>query len=74
MCQFGDTVGEAVRHAFLHHLVPYEDKLAAIYTDIGQVWDPKYHYHLDLTNTVPIWERLPHLHPGGRSLAGPLSG
>ena len=22
--------------------------------DIGLVWDPKYHYCLDLTNTVPI--------------------
>ena len=31
--------------------------------DIGWVWDPKYHYRLDLTNTVPIWVKPPHLHP-----------
>ena len=31
--------------------------------DIGQVWDPKCHYHLDLTNTVPIWVMPPCLHP-----------
>ena len=31
--------------------------------DIGLVWDPKYHYHLDLTNTVPIQEKLLRLHP-----------
>ena len=48
---------------FLHHLLPWEDKLAAIQTDIGWVWDPKYHYHLDLTNAVPIWAKPPHLHP-----------
>ena len=23
--------------------------------DIGQVWDPKYHYRLDLTNAMAIW-------------------
>ena len=23
-------------------------------TDIGWVWDPKSHYHLDLTNAMPI--------------------
>ena len=26
----------------------------AVQTDIGQVWEPKYHYHLKLTNAVPI--------------------
>ena len=31
--------------------------------DIGRVWDPKYHYHLDLTNTVPIPAKPPHLNP-----------
>ena len=31
--------------------------------DIGWVWDPKYHYHLDLNNTVPIRAKPPHLHP-----------
>ena len=62
-CQFEDTVNEATQHAFLCHLLPCEDKLAAIQTDIGQVWDPKYHYHLDLTNTVPIWAKLPCLCP-----------
>ena len=61
-CQFGKTVDKATRHAFLHHLLLYEDKLAAIQMYIGQVWDPKYHYHLDLTNTVPIQGRLHHLH------------
>ena len=44
-------------------LLPWEDKLAAIQTYIGQVWDPKYHYCLDLTNAVPIWAKLPHLCP-----------
>ena len=45
------------------HLLPWEDKLAAVQMDIGQVWDPKYHYRLDLTNTVPIWAKPPRLHP-----------
>ena len=31
--------------------------------DIGRVWDPKYHYHLDLTNAVPIRAKPPRLHP-----------
>ena len=31
--------------------------------DIGWVWDPKYHYYLDLPNTVPIWAKLPRLQP-----------
>ena len=31
--------------------------------DIGWFWDPKYHYCLELTNTVPIQAKLPHLHP-----------
>ena len=35
----------------------------AIQTDFGWVWDPKYHYCLDLTNTVPIQVKLPRLHP-----------
>ena len=43
-----------MRCTFLCHLLTYEDKLIAIQIDIGQVWDLKYHYHLDLTNTVPI--------------------
>ena len=29
-CQFGDTVDEAARSAFLRHLLPWEDKLAAV--------------------------------------------
>ena len=62
-CQFGDTVDETMQHAFLCHLLPCKDKLAAVQTDIRRVWDPKYHYHLDLTNTVPIQVKLPHLHP-----------
>ena len=62
-CQFGDTVDETAWHAFLHHLLPWEDKLVAVQTDIRWVWDPKYHYHLDLTNAVPIQAKLPHLHP-----------
>ena len=52
--QFGDTVDKATWRTFLHHLLPWKDKLAAIQMEIGWVWDPKYHYHLDLTNTVPI--------------------
>ena len=62
-CQFGDTVDEAAHGAFLHHLLPWEDKLVAIQMDIGWVWDPKYHYHLDLTNAMPIWAKPPRLHP-----------
>ena len=65
-CQFGDTVGEATQRAFLCHLIPWEEKLAAIQMDIGWVWDPKYHYCLDLTNAVPIWAKPPR----GGSLAG----
>ena len=60
-CQFGDTVDEATWHAFLCHLLPWEDKLAAIQTDIRRVWDPKYHYRLDLTNAVPIRAKPPRL-------------
>ena len=62
-CQFGDTVDKAAWHSFLRHMLPWEDKLAAIQTDIGRVWDPKYHYYLDLTNAVPIWAKPPRLHP-----------
>ena len=62
-CQFGDTVGETAHHAFLCYLLPCEDKLAAIQMDIGWVWDPKYHYDLDLTNAVPIQAKPPRLHP-----------
>ena len=29
-CQFGDTVNEAARRAFLVRLLPWEDKLVAI--------------------------------------------
>ena len=36
-CQFRDTVGEAMGRAFLHHLLPCEDKLAAIQMGIGKV-------------------------------------
>ena len=61
--QFGDTVGEATRCAFLCRLLPWEDKLATIQIDIGRVWDPKYHYHLDLSNAMPIWAKPPHLCP-----------
>ena len=34
-----------------------------VHIDIGRVWDPKCFYHLDLTNTVPIWANLLRLHP-----------
>ena len=34
-CKFGDTVDEATWHAFLHHFLSWEDKLAAIQIDIG---------------------------------------
>ena len=47
----------------MSHLLPYEDKLAAIQMDIGLVWDPKNHYCLDLTNAVPIWAKPPCLNP-----------
>ena len=62
-CQFGDTVGKAARHTFLHHLLPWEDQLAAVQVDIGWVWDPKYHYRLNLTNAVPIQAKPPCLRP-----------
>ena len=62
-CQFGDTVDETMWCTFLHCLLPCEDKLAVIQIDIGWVWYPKYYYRLDLTNTVPIWVKPPHLHP-----------
>ena len=29
----------------------------------GEVWDPKYHYHLDLTNAMPIQAKPPRLRP-----------
>ena len=54
-------------HTFLHCLLPSEDKLVAIQIEIGRVSDPKYHYHLDLTNTVPIWAKPPRLHPKGEA-------
>ena len=62
-CQFGDTVGEAARRTFLCRLLPYKDQLAAIQMDIGRVWDPKYHYRLDLTNAVAIRAKPPCLRP-----------
>ena len=62
-CKFVDTVDEAAWRTFLHHLLPWEDKLAAVQMDIEWVWDPKYHYHLDLNNAVPIWVKPPRLHP-----------
>ena len=62
-CQFGETVGEAMWCAFLCHLLPCEDKLAAIQMAIGQIWDLIYYYHLDLANTVPIQVKPPHLNP-----------
>ena len=34
-CYFRDTVGKTIRWAFLYHLWPCEDKLAAIQIDIG---------------------------------------
>ena len=36
-CQFGGTVGEATQCGFLCHLLPCEDKLVAIQTNIGWV-------------------------------------
>ena len=43
----------------MRHLLPWEDKLAAVQMDIGRVWDLKYHYCLDLTNAVPIRVKPP---------------
>ena len=43
--------------------LPCENKPSAVQTGIGWVWDPKYHYYLDLTNTVPIWVKPPYLNP-----------
>ena len=62
-CQFGYTVDEAAWHAFLHFLLPWEDNFMDVQTDIRWVWDPKYHYCLDFTSTVPIWAKPPHLRP-----------
>ena len=63
-CQFGDT------HLMKPHgvpscaiFLPWEDKLAAVQMDIGQVRNPKYHYCLDLTNAVPIRAKPPRLCP-----------
>ena len=61
--QFGDTIGEAIWCAFLYYLVPCEDKLMVVQIDIRWVWDPKYHYCLDLTNIVPIQAKPTHLQP-----------
>ena len=44
-------------------MLPWEDKLVAVHMDIMWVWDPKYHYRLVLTNTVPIQVKPPYLHP-----------
>ena len=60
---FEDTVGETAWYAFLNHLILCKDKLAAVQMNIRQAWDPMYHYCLDLTNTVPIWAKSPHLKP-----------
>ena len=62
-CQFGDTLGEAIQNGFLHCLLPYEDKLVAVQMDIEWVWDPKYHYFLELTNILSIWVKPFHLNP-----------
>ena len=35
----------------------------AVQTDIGWFWDLKYHYHLDLTNAMPIQAKPPRLNP-----------
>ena len=50
-------------HAFLCCLLPCEDKLAAVQMDFGWVWDPEYHYCLDITNIVPIQAKPTHLNP-----------
>ena len=31
--------------------------------DTSWVWDEKYHYRLDFTNTIPLQAKLPHLQP-----------
>ena len=51
------------RRTFLHRLLPWEDKLAAVQMDIGWVWDPKYHYLLDLTKAMPIRAKPPRPRP-----------
>ena len=48
-----------MRCTFLSHLLPCEDKLAAVQIDIRHVWDLNYYYCLDLTNTMPIRAKLP---------------
>ena len=63
-CQFGDTIDEVAHvHTFCTVCYLGRIKLAAIQMDIGRVGDPKYHYHLDLTNAVPIRVKPPRLHP-----------
>ena len=47
----------------MRRLLPWEDQLAAVQTDIGRVWDPKYHNRLDLTNAMPIRAKPPRLRP-----------
>ena len=61
--QFGEAVGEATQHTFLCYLVPFKDKPSVVQMDMGQVWDPKNHYFLDLTNTLPIWAESPCFQP-----------
>ena len=43
-CKFGTGVDEAAKGKSLRRLIPHEQHLAAKQTDIGNVWDPKYHY------------------------------
>ena len=53
-CKFGDGVSDDAKRRFLRRLIPCEQRLAAKQTDIGEVWDPRYHYRLRLNNATPV--------------------
>ena len=57
-CYFEESVGEAKQQNFLWCLLAYEALFSAVQMDIGLVWDTNYHYHLYLTDIIPIWAKL----------------
>jgi len=62
-CKFGEGVSEHAKRRFLRRLIPYESRLAAKQTDIGEVSDPRYHYQLRLNNATPVRAKPMRLRP-----------
>ena len=62
-CKFGTGVSEYAKRRFLRRLIPYELRLAAKQTDIGEVTDPRYHYQLRLNNATPVRAKPMRLRP-----------